>query len=241
MILYAPRTVVKFRSTADDSLQRMFACVGTLYQGRMRITECLSTNEWAMTGVLGDGITSRQIPRHHRATTHPDGLSTAIAFHYRIQGAGLKTQNYDKGFEKFILKFDPDEEMTATVANGMDCREDRSLAVYCTQGPRRCLLLDPEDGLSDDETLWTALAAWASFQPRKGNPRSKPGQLFYPTEASHVLEKYWHYLLKLNEHPDFASEPQVCQERMLQFSKALAKMKHKSFVPKSVAEAEESS
>jgi hypothetical protein len=40
----------------------------------------------------------------------------------------------------------------------------------------------------------------------KSKPRRRPGQLFYPTEASHVFEKYWDYLSNLNDHPDFASE-----------------------------------
>jgi hypothetical protein len=114
-----------------------------------------------MIGALGDGITSGGIPRHYRATTHPDGVATAVSFHYKIQEAGLKTQNYDKRLEKFVRNYEPDEEMTARLAIGLECREDHGWAVYCTQGPRPCLLLDMVDDLSDDETLLTALAAWA--------------------------------------------------------------------------------
>jgi hypothetical protein len=127
------------------------------------------------------------------------------------------------------------------VAISLGCREDHGWAVYFTQGPRRRSLLDTVDGLSDDETLRTALAAWATFQPRKGSKHRNPGQLFYPAEASHVLEKYWNHLQKFNRHPDFASESQICQERMVQFPKAVTRMRHKDWTPKSVAEAEESS
>jgi hypothetical protein len=172
----------------------------------------LTTDEWAMIGSLGDGIASGEIPRNYRATTHPDGVATAVAFHYRVHEAGLKTQNYDKGFEEFVRKFERSEAMSVTIAISLGCREDHGLAVYCKQGPRRCLLMDTVDGPSDDETLWTALAAWASFQPRKSSPRKYPGKLFYPTEASYIFEKYWDYLPSLDDHPDFVRSGPKGQE-----------------------------
>jgi hypothetical protein len=33
--------------------------------------------------------------------------------------------------------------------------------------------------------------------------RQHPGFLFYPNEFSHVFEKYWDYIVDLEEHPDF--------------------------------------
>jgi hypothetical protein len=122
-------------------------------------------------------------------------------------------KNYNKGFDKFVRKFNPKEEMEATVAIALGCSEDHGWAVYCKQGSRRCLLLDTVDELMDEETLWTALSAWASFQPRKASRRRNPGKLCYPTDASHVLEKYWGYLTCLNDHPDFASESPYCQKQ----------------------------
>jgi hypothetical protein len=67
--------------------------------------------------------------------------------------------------------------------------------------------------------------------------RNSRAKLFYPTEASHVFEKYWDYLTRLESHPDFASESPYCQEHMRKFSQDLAAMRHKSFVPKPAAEA----
>jgi hypothetical protein len=46
-------------------------------------------------------------------------------------------------------------------------------------------------------------------------------------------------LTKLDTHPDFASESPICQERMVQFSRALAKLRHGKWIPKSTAEAPE--
>jgi hypothetical protein len=107
-----------------------------------------------------------------------------------VHEAVLKTQNYDNGFEKFVRRFNPKEEMEATVAIALGCREDHGWAVYREQDSRRCLLLATVDGLPDDETPWTALSSWASFQPRKASRRRDPGKLYYPTDGSQVLEKY---------------------------------------------------
>jgi hypothetical protein len=74
----------------------------------------------------------------------------------------------------------------------------------------------------------------------EGGPREEPGQLFYPTEASHVFEKYWNHLPCLDQDPDFDSETPHCQQQMIKFSQALAEMDPDSFVPRSAAEAKES-
>jgi hypothetical protein len=74
----------------------------------------------------------------------------------------------------------------------------------------------------------------------KTSCRRNPGKLYYHTDASHVLEKYWDYLTCLNDHPGLASETPDGQEHMLKLSQALAAMRHKSFTPKSVAEAKPS-
>jgi hypothetical protein len=84
MILCAPRAVVKFRSVAPDAKERLINYIYTLYQGRLWLSEEPITNEWAMIGSLGDGITSGEIPRHHRETTHPDAAGTDVAFHFEF-------------------------------------------------------------------------------------------------------------------------------------------------------------
>jgi hypothetical protein len=209
MILYAPRAVVKFRLVAPDAKQRLISCTYTLYQGRFSLTEQLITNEWAMIGSLGDKTVSGEIPQCHRAVTRSDAIGTEVAFHHRIHEAELRTQNYDKGFEKFVTKYERNEAMSTTVALVSGNGDDHGWAVYYIQGPRRCPLLDTVDGLTDEETLWTALAAWATFKLRKVSPRKYTGKLFYPTEASHIFEKYWNHWPNLDEHPDFASQSPV--------------------------------
>jgi hypothetical protein len=93
--------------------------------------------------------------------------------------------------------------------------------VVFKQGPRRCLLLDTTDGLSKKETLWVALSAWATFEPRHKSPRQFPGKLYYPDEASHIFEQCWDHLGNLGSMPGFSQCSQICQEAMLTFSEAL--------------------
>jgi hypothetical protein len=130
MILYAPKAVIKFRSEAPDAKERLINCIYTIYQERLWPTEKLVTNEWAMIGSLGDGTTSGEIPRHYRATTLPEAAGSEVAFHYQIHEAGLMVQNYDKGFEKFVRKFERNEAMSATVALIAGNRDDHGWAVY---------------------------------------------------------------------------------------------------------------
>jgi hypothetical protein len=135
------------------------------------IREQVASAEWALVGSFGDASESGVI----------------VAIHGSILDSGLRTQNYDKGLDKFVRKFDPTESMAATVAVHTGWQGDHGWAVHFKQGARRCLLLDTVDGLSSEEALWTALASWAKFEPRLSKPRRFPGRLFYPDDASHII------------------------------------------------------
>jgi hypothetical protein len=43
---------------------------------------------------------------YHGTPTKPDMLQMAPAYILRIRDAGLKTQRYDKGLDRFVRKFD---------------------------------------------------------------------------------------------------------------------------------------
>jgi hypothetical protein len=131
-------------------------------------------------------------------------------------------------------------EMQATVAIVKGGQRDHGTAVYLTKEKRRCLLLDTTYGLSDDEALWSTLASWASFQPRRAQPRVAPGQPYRPEEYSRSFEKYWDDLPDLSQHPDFASESPYCQEQMNRFSITLSTMDLREFQPPVDAEAKQS-
>jgi hypothetical protein len=88
----------------------------------MDICACLQTKEWAMVGSLGNDESTWVIPQYHRALPRPEALLTASDFYQRVDEAGLKTQNYDKGFDEFVRKFNPKEEMTAPMAMCLGCQ-----------------------------------------------------------------------------------------------------------------------
>jgi hypothetical protein len=58
-------------------------------------------------------------------------------YHSFIRDAGLKAQNYDKGFDRFIRRFKPDLDLAATVAIFKGVHDDHGTAVLCTHGKRR--------------------------------------------------------------------------------------------------------
>jgi hypothetical protein len=165
------------------------------------------------------------------------GQSEMVAANGSILDAGLRTQNYDKGFDKYVRKFNPTEESSAVVSIHSGWQGDHGWAVAFKQGARRCLLLDTTDGLSDEEALWVALSAWAMFQPRLSSPRQFPGKLFYPDQASHVLEGCWNHLDDLRNLPGFSGKSPICQAAMLALSEGLSKLNQSQWVPLPAAEA----
>jgi hypothetical protein len=119
--------------------------------------------------------------------------------------------------------------MSAVVSIETGLQGDHGWAVAFQQGPRRCLLLDTVDGVSNDEALWLALSTWAMFQPRRKSPRQFPGTLYYPDEASHVFEQCWNQLGDLSQVPGFAQCSPICQQAMCTFSAALRQYDCRSF------------
>jgi hypothetical protein len=149
----------------------------------------------------------------------------------------LKTQNYNKGFERFVRKFNPEAKLEATVAIMQGVHHGHGTAVFLKQESRRCLLLDTTHGLADEDALWHTLMPWSEFQPRKKIPRQEPGKLYYPPVFSHVFEKYWERLENLEERPEFSQESPFPQACMTRFSAALANLDCSAFTPLVTAEA----
>jgi hypothetical protein len=194
-----------------------------------------------MIGAISDDSETGEIPIQFRVEMPQVSQSEIEAIHGRILEAGLRTQNYDKGLDKFVRKFERNEAMSSTVAVHSGWQGDHGWAVYVKQGPRRALLLDTVDGLSSEEGLWTALASWATFNPRWAAKcrRRFPGRLYYPDEATHIFTKYWNHLADLSSHPDFVKESPICQAEMIRFSEGLSKLRHGKWAPEPAAEASE--
>jgi hypothetical protein len=220
-LFHGPRAEIKMRCLNLPVVEQYLQ---TLYNGQVVCTARLLGTEWATIGALGDGISSGEIPAKHRVIRDDSVKIQAEAWNQRIRDAGLKTQNYDKGFERFVRKFYPDQEMESTIAIVKGAHHEHGTAVSISQHGRRCLLLDTLYGLSDEEALWYTLMTWAKFQPRLKRPRQEPGQFFYLVELSHVFDMYGDYLNKPEAHPEACQELPFIQDCMTHYSASLSEL-----------------
>jgi hypothetical protein len=235
MILFGPTSVLKVRTmlTGDEAISEMLGVLQVLYQGRFVLREQVVSRKWALVDSFGaplpeDGsippnpLPVGVIPFQYRADSVQASYEDMVSINGAVLDAALRTQNYDKGLEKFVRKFNPEVEMTAVVAIESGRQGDQGWAVAFKQGPRRCLLLDTTEGLSEEETLWVALAHWSNFQPRLSKPRQGPGELFYPDAASHILEEAWDFLGAFRKCPPFLPGHPFVKPRCSPFHKDLA-------------------
>jgi hypothetical protein len=231
MILFGPNAILKIRTSLDGpaAMSEMVKVLGILYQNRYSITEEVPSREWAIVGSFGDGV----IPIQYRLQQPQVSQQEAVAINGSILEAGFRTQNYDKGFDKYVRKFNPKEESSAVVATHTGWQGNHGWAVAFKQGPRRCTLLDTTDELSSEEVFWGTLSAWVT------RPRRFPGKLFYPDEASHILEECWNHLGDLGNSPGFSDKSPICQAAMLAFSKGVSRLNSSNWARLPTAEAPE--
>jgi hypothetical protein len=113
-ILFGPNAILKIRTTllGEIAMQESTGVLGILYQGRYSITEEVPSREWAMVGSFGGG----QIPIQYRLPLPQMSDQEMVAANGSILDAGLRTQNCDKGFDKYVRKFNPEEESSAVVS-----------------------------------------------------------------------------------------------------------------------------
>jgi hypothetical protein len=210
----------------------------TMFHGESpEVTEKLHTQEYALVASLNGG----EIPAKHRVIRNPDVVvANPLVWNKKIFDAGLATQPYDKGLDRFTAKFDPRQPMSAVIAIEPGCHFDHGTAICVSQEKRRCVLTNTLYGLTDHEALGYTLQSWAKFQPRLAKPRSTPGQLYYPAAYTHVFQKYLDYLNDPLSHPD-CSESHHTENSMYEFATALSSMNLSDFEPALDAEADDKS
>jgi hypothetical protein len=91
-LFYGSKAEIKMRC---ESLEVVENYLQVLHSTGVTWTERLITKEWALIGAFNRG----EIPTHHKVVRDDSIAIQAIAWNQRIFEAGLKTQNYDKGFE----------------------------------------------------------------------------------------------------------------------------------------------
>jgi hypothetical protein len=239
-LLFGPEASIQLRTALPDPIEQVTEGLNSLYSGRYQVLEEVATREWALVASFGDDSKAGAIPTFSRFPMPKVSPREIKAIHARLLETAARTQNYDRGLDKFVRKYKNLEAMSATLAIQRGWQGDVGWAIFMKQGSKRCLLLDTTYGLTDEETIWTAMTCWAAFKPREDQPRRYPGRLYYPAQFSHVVEKYWNHLFNLPSHPDFAAESDISKDRMAIFSQALCTLKKtKNWHPQVDAEAPE--
>jgi hypothetical protein len=198
MIFYAPRATIKMRCESFDVAYRAL----TMFYDRepvMPEENKHHTKEWALVASIDGGIIADQ---HRVQLVGKHDLEEVATWNKEIFVKGLSTQPCGSGLGRFTPKFKPNVPYSATIAIERGTHDEFGTAIYFEQEDRRCLLTRRIYGISGEDTFWYVMKDWAEFQPRRSKPRTNPGQLFYPTEFGHLVEKYWNVLNDPAPHAD---------------------------------------
>jgi hypothetical protein len=164
-------------------------------------------------------------------------LAEATEFNKETFMSGLASDPYRTGTSKFAAQFKPDKPYSATIAIEKGVHSDYGTAILFEQANRRCLItrriiLEPEQ--TEEDTFWQVMRDWAQFEPRLARPRSKAGQLFYPSTFSHMFEAYWDFI-------QAPSHEEAGNESMAKYASAAAQLDFSDFTPLPDVEAPEKS
>jgi hypothetical protein len=224
IVLFAPRAEIRLRrqsTSIADTLPIFSERIRSLHDGRFTLQEQVRSTGWIAVGSLGNEDERGQIPPEYRLVSSPAVVPVAPAFNTQLKKADLRTQNHDKGLDRFIRYYDESKCLAAIIALAEGKHQDRAYAVYFVQEQRLCLLLDSMHGYSDVEVFWTTMAKWANFRPNPVKHRDDRGRLFFPSEATHIIQEYWDLPTSLDQHRLFSQESPYVQQRMSPFSSGL--------------------
>jgi hypothetical protein len=115
-ILYDPIATIKLRTTASNPIDQVNEGIASMYRGRYRIIEEVPSREWALVASFGDDSQAGAIPTFHRFPMPKASPQEIKAIHARLLETALRTQNYDRGLDKFVRKYENLEAMSATLA-----------------------------------------------------------------------------------------------------------------------------
>jgi hypothetical protein len=116
---------------------------------------------------------------------------TVLGFNEQLRGCSEIVANVDKGFRHYIKYFRSELPVTAAIRVEKGHHGDYGWGVYFEQGRHRCVLAGtlvdrPEEEIWED-AMWTACAAWATFEPILGQPKIHQETLWTPDEFGHIF------------------------------------------------------
>jgi hypothetical protein len=114
--LFGPEETIKIRTSAPNPLMQLQAILHTMYQGRYQVLEEVPTKERILVAAIGDDERRGEVPIQYRLPPLEISLRDIKAAHDRILETALRTQNYDRGLDKFVRKYENLEAMSATLA-----------------------------------------------------------------------------------------------------------------------------
>jgi hypothetical protein len=184
-LIFAPRATLKLRAETVDLANRML----TMCCNREpEFVEEHHGKAWALIASIFGATVAK---RFKVGLGQHQTLEQAIAWNTETFMDGLASEPYRIGTGKFAALFKPDKPYSATIAIEKGLHDDHGTAILFEPANRRCLITRRILGLSDELTFWEVMKDWAQFQPRLAKPRVKSGQLFCPSEYSHMFEEHW--------------------------------------------------
>jgi hypothetical protein len=147
---------------------------------------------------------------------------------------GLTAEPYRIGVGMFCAQFKPDRPYSATIAIEKGVHGDHGTAIFFEQANRRCLITRRILKCSDEDTFWIVMRDWAQFEPRMAKPRVSSGQIFYPSEYSHMFLTHWDFIQAPSQE-DATSVP------MGKYASAAARLDFSDYTPLVDVEAPEKS
>jgi hypothetical protein len=198
--IYAPRATFKFRAESIEVVKRMLTMC---YKQEPEVATEHHGKFWALIGTINGG----EIPKKHLDKLDREtSFEVAAGYNRETFLAGLASEPYRTGVGKFSAQFKPDKPYSATIAIEKGVHGEQGTAILFEQANRRCLITRRIFGTSDEDTFWLVLKNWASFEPRPAKPRTRSGQIYYPSAYSHMFETHWDFI-QAPSVEDATSEP----------------------------------
>jgi hypothetical protein len=186
---------------------------------------------WGLIGTINGG----EIPKKHFVQLEQQmSLEIGTAWNRDTFMEGLATEPYRIGVGKFSAQFKPDKPYSATIAIEKGVHGDHGTAILFEQANRRCLITRRIYDLSDEDTFWLVMKDWAQFEPRAAKPRVGAGQIYYPSDYSHMFEAYWDFI-------QAPSQEEATSEPMAKYASAASGLDFSDLTPLVDVEAPEKS